>query len=165
MANDYSWDHRKNHRSGRHKRTGKEQAVISLGISDSGKGAATFRNMVNGTLQQLGIEIDEAMQAIIDEVCEEGAAQLRERSTQLFGDKSEYAKGWVYSNTLKFRDKKVAVIHNKNQPQLGHLLEFGHPIFNQYGATEGYSAPIEHIEPVRDWCEKELSQRLERELK
>ena len=165
MYNDYSWDTRKNHRSGRHKRTGKEQAVISLGVGKDGNPAATFRNMVNGCLQQLGIEVDEIIQATIDEVGEEGAKRLQNDSARLFGGTGKYAKGWVYSNKLKFRDKKVAVIFNKNQPQLCHLLEFGHPIFNQYGKTEGYSAPVEHIEPVREWCEKELTQRLNKNLK
>ena len=77
---------------------------------------------------------------------------LSTESPKLTGD---YAKGWAYK---KFKNKFTsgAVVHNKTDWQLAHLLEHGHVIRNgtkrTYGAVQGYP----HIGPVADRVNQEF---------
>lgn len=151
-------------RRGTHKRTGKEEAVIVLGATGNGQPAALMRNLVNGALDQLGIRVDDVMQEVIDEVGEEAAAKLRESSPKRKGkSKHKYAKGWIYDSGKTYRNKKVAMVRNKNQPQLTHILEFGHPIVKK-GKVVGNAPAQEHIKPVNDWAQSELVKRYEKRM-
>ena len=147
----------------RHRRTGKEEATIVLGAKD-GKPVALLRNLVNGALDALGKRVDDTMQEVIDEVGKDGAKKLKLVSSQKFKGKGKYARGWIYDPGKKYRNHKVAMIRNKDQPQLTHLLEFGHPIVKK-GAVVGDSPAVEHIEPVNKWCQDELTRRLAEKLK
>lgn len=147
-----------------HHRSGKEELVIIMGVTANGNPGTQLRNSIDGTLSILGHEVDDAMQKVMDEVGEEGASRLRIRSQELFGNKSKYARGWKYESQKRIRGKLVSVIRNTTQPQLSHLLEFGHPIFNQYGETKGHSPAIEHIEPVNKWVQEELVKRFKDEI-
>lgn len=159
---DFSWDRRHNHRSGTHKRTGKEEAVIVLGASGNGNPDAVLRNLVDGALDAMGWRVTDAMSEIIDEVGEEAAKRLREESKAKLSKRAtgKYARGWIYDNSKTYRNKKVAMVRNKAQPQLTHLLEFGHPIVRR-GKVVGTADPIEHIQPVNEWAQKELIRRFE----
>lgn len=149
-----------------HHRKGNEELVIYMGVDSKGNPGTRLRNTVNATLGLLGHEVDEAMQKVFDEVGEEGAARLRERSQELFGRgrHSKYARGWKYERQKRIRGKLYSLIRNTTEPQVAHLLEYGHPIFNQYGATKGHSPAIEHIEPVNQWVQEELVKRFQEEL-
>ena len=159
---DFSWDRRANHRSGMHKRTGEEEAVIVLGASGNGNPDAVLRNLVNGALDAMGRRVTDEMSEIIDEVGEEAAKRLKEESKVKLSKRAtgKYARGWIYDNSKTYRNKKVAMVRNKNQPQLTHLLEFGHPIVKR-GKVVANVDPIEHIEPVNAWTQKELIRRFE----
>lgn len=163
---DYSWDTRKNHRRGRHRRTGKETLTISMGLSSSGDPVAKLRNGVNGALQALGIEVDEITAQVFDEVGKEGADRIREEIKRAgIKGKGKYARGWVYEVIQeKYSGKIFAVIRNKTQPQLAHLLEYGHPIVRN-GRVIRQAKAYEHIEPVNQWVQKELETRLKQSLK
>lgn len=147
---------------GTSRRTGKEDAVIVLGVGASGDPYSKLRNSVNGVLSNLNYVVDDAMQEIIDQVGKEGAKKLRETSPNRTGN---YKKGWTYEKNAKYGRHKVScIIRNKKNPQLTHLLEYGHPIIHK-GRKVGEAKAHEHILPVKDWCEKELISRFEQKLK
>jgi len=86
-------------------------------------------------------EIDESIDIAAEWAADELVSILRSTSPEskkLTGKK--YKKGWV-----KKKLKYAYVIHNKNKPQLTHLLEFGHATRNG-GRVEG----IPHIKPAEE---------------
>jgi len=149
----------------RHRRTSKETLVISMGLTSNGDPVAKLRNTVNGALASLGIEVDEITAEVFKEVGEEGAAQLRDVSKRMFKGKGKYARGWKYEvMEMKRSGRLYSVIRNTTQPQLAHLLEYGHPIVRN-GRVVGQAQAYEHIEPVNQWVQKELETRLKQSLK
>jgi len=145
-----------------HHRTGREETVIVLGANGSGQAKSLVRT-VDYALNALIGEVDDDMQEVFDEVGEQAAQQLRAESEK--HDWKKYARGWTYEKQKTLKGKKLSFVRNKTQPQLTHLLEYGHPIFNQYGQTKGTAKAFEHIAPVNDWVQKELVARLEQQLK
>lgn len=152
-----------NHRMGRHKRTGKEEVVIVLGSSDFSSQKTKFGDLQYALHSLTGLVEDE-MQTVFDEVGEEGARKLQLVSKEKFNGKGTYAAGWTYDKARKVGSRTMSMIRNKNQPQLTHLLEFGHPIFNQYGKTDGYADGVSHIEDVAKWVDEEVTKRITNDL-
>lgn len=147
-----------------HKRSGKEEVVIVLGADSNGKAISKLRSEINGALDAFGIHVDDLLQEVIDEVGKEGAERLQQTSPRRQGkSKHKYARGWIYDPGKKIKNHKVAMIRNKNSPQLSHILEFGHPIV-KHGTVVGNAAPIPHIEPVQKWCAEELERRTIKKL-
>lgn len=150
-------------RKGEHHRTG-EQVVIVLGEGISGNLAKT----INEELLQLGVAVNDDMQEVFDEVGKEAAKKLKETSpkNEKSPQKGRYAKGWTYESGKSTRNnssKVKGVVRNKTDPQLTHILEYGHPLVRN-GEVIGNVAPIEHIKPVADWCADEIDKRLSKKL-
>lgn len=87
------------------------------------------------------------VQDIVEESAKEAAefckAQLRNSSPRR---KGKYASGW----TVKAQRSGTLVsfvVHNKNAPQLTHLLENGHRVVNKKG-EQGRAPAIKHIKPA-----------------
>ena len=118
---------------------------------------------IDYALKELIGEVDEDMQKVFDEVGEEAARQLREDcENRKWGT---YAKGWKYERQKTVRGKKLSLVRNKTQPQLTHLLEYGHPIFSHGKKTSGYAKAHPHIETVNEWVQAELPRKLEQIIK
>ena len=147
-----------------HHRNGREETVIVLGPGVSGQGKSLVRT-IDYALKELIGEVDDDMQEVFDEVGEEAARRLQEISSTMFGGKGNYAKGWKYERQKTVRGKKLSLVRNKNQPQLTHLLEYGHPIFSHGKKTKGYAKAHPHIETVNEWVQAELPRKLEQILK
>lgn len=97
--------------------------------------------------------LDETVQKEIDRVAKNAASKLRNDSPRLTGD---YASGW---RVKKDRDGE-AIVYNKNDPQITHLLEFGH------ASPNGGRVPARvHIKPVEEWANEELVQRVESKIR
>ena len=146
-----------------HHRNGKEELVIVLGQNHGGNQANALVREVNYALNALIGEVDDDTQEVFDEVGKEAAAQLETRSRDKGWKK--YARGWEDERQKSIQDKRLSLVRNTTQPQLTHLLEYGHPIFNQYGETNGQAKAIEHIAPVNDWVQSEITRRLQEKLK
>lgn len=145
------------------KRQGNEEVVIVLGQGMDNIGS--LAKTIQSELQNLGIEVDDDTQEVFDEVGKEAAKKLKATSpvNEKSPQKGRYAKGWTYEKGKRYRGKAVGVVRNKKDPQLTHLLEYGHPIVRN-GEVVGYAQPIEHIKPVADWCADEIENRLTKKL-
>lgn len=145
------------------KRKGNEEVVIVLGKSSTDYG--TLARTIQDELQNLGIEVDDETQAVFDEVGKEAVKKLKATSpvNEKSPQKGRYAKGWTYEKGKRYRGKAVGVVRNKKDPQLTHLLEYGHPIVRN-GEVVGYAEAKEHIKPVADWCADEIETKLSKKL-
>lgn len=143
-----------------HHRKGNEQVVIALGQNANGSLDAKVRTITDA-LAAFGVQIDEEVQEVFDEVGKEAVKQLRDTSP--VNEKSkragQYAKGWRYERGKKVKGVTMSYIRNKTDPQLTHLLEFGHPIVRN-GSVVGNAEPKEHIAPVAKWVAEEANKRI-----
>ena len=157
---------RVNHRNGRHERAGNEEVVIVLGQGMNNVGS--LAKTIQEELLQVGVEVDENLQAVFDKVGKETAEELRKTSPENEKGKhrGRYRKGWVYERGLKragSRYKAGGVVRNKTDPQLTHLLEYGHPIVRR-GKVVGYSDPKEHINEAAKNAAAKLEEQIPRTI-
>jgi hypothetical protein len=87
------------------------------------------------------------------------SSPVNERSPQ----KGRYAKGWKYERGKKVKGVTMSYIRNKSDPQLTHLLEYGHPIVRN-GTVVGTAPAKEHIAPVAEWVAQEANKRIEKSI-
>lgn len=110
-------------------------------------------------LQELEITIQKELAAYSDEVAEgirkevkavakETVAALKTTSPR---DTGEYARGWSYRVEFESREDIRVRVYNRTEPQLTHLLEYGHAKTNG-GRVEGKP----HIRPAEQQAEKKL---------
>lgn len=155
-------------RKGYHKRSG-EEVVIVLGTGISGDAQlGGLAKTINEELMQVGVAVSEDMQEVFDEVGKEAVKRLREKSpvNEKGKHSGRYRKGWVYESgkTTYNNQKKIkGVVRNKTDPQLTHILEYGHPLIRN-GKKVGEVYPKEHIGPVAIWCADQIDKRLEKKL-
>lgn len=103
-------------------------------------------------LDEIDNEVQRAAEVGIQQVSKESAQKLQNTSPRKTGS---YARGW----TVKKDGKLGAIVHNKTDYQLTHLLENGHVIRNKKG-TYGRAPGIKHIAPVEEWAVDELPRRI-----
>ena len=152
------------------KRKGNEEVVIVLGEGFKGENVAAsgpegqFAKTIQQSLAELGVAVDEETQAVFDEVGKEAVKKLKETSPVNPKGKhsGRYAKGWTYEKK-GYRGRAVGVVRNRTDPQLTHLLEYGHPLVRN-GKVVGNVQAKEHIAPVADWCAKEIENKLTQKL-
>ena len=147
-----------------HHRRGTEQVVIALGQNASGSVDSKLMT-INNALAAFGQQIDESIQAIFDEVGKEAVKKLKSTSpvNTKSKQKGRYAKGWTYERGKKVRGVTMSYIRNKTDPQLTHLLEYGHPLVRN-GKVVGNVPPQEHIAPVADWVAEETNKRIQQTI-
>lgn len=151
-------------RNGTHKRSGEEVVIVLDGSSNIGSLAKTIQE----ELLAVGVQCSDDMQEVFDEVGKEAVKKLKATSpvNEDSPQKGRYAKGWAYEKgkTTYNRSGTIkGVVRNKKDPQLTHILEYGHPLVRN-GKTVGYVEPIEHIRPVAEWCADEIDKKLTNKL-
>ena len=141
---------------------GEVQIVLGRDGFNSGNLAKTIQD----ELASVGVQLEDDLQEVIDEVGKEAAVKLRNTSPVNKNSRASgrYAKGWTYERGKKYAGRTVSVVRNKTDPQLTHLLEYGHPIVRN-GKVVGNARPIEHIKPVADWCADEVEKRFTKKNK
>ena len=102
--------------------------------------------------------LDDMADKTIQQTAKEAVQKLKSTSPRRPGGGS-YARGW----RVKRVKKNGVIIHNATNYQLTHLLENGHVIRNARG-TYGRVNGIKHIEPVEQWGNEELVDRIETEI-
>lgn len=126
----------------------------------------------NEIVQMLNKYNDDIKKGIADaslNVAEEGAKKLQE-TKQPSGEGGtarpmkrrewkKYSKGWKVKTTLK-PAYASAVIHNKTDYQLTHLLEYGH-ITRNGTRTRAFK----HIKPVEEYCQNEFEKKCKEVIK
>lgn len=103
-------------------------------------------------LEEVNKEVRESAIRNIDRVSKEAVQKLKNSSPVKTGS---YARGWA----VKKEGEMDAIVHNRTDYQLTHLLENGHVIRNKKG-TYGRTSGIKHIAPVEEWASDELPRRI-----
>ncbi len=103
-------------------------------------------------LDELNEDVRKSVKDGITAVSKEAVQKLRNTSPRKTGS---YSKGW----SVKRMGDMDAVVHNRTDYQLTHLLENGHVIKNKKG-TYGRTHGIKHIKPVEEWASDELPRRI-----
>ena len=148
-----------------HNRNGNEEVVIQLGGNNTGN-YGSLAKTINESLMAVGVAVDEDMQAVFDEVGKVAAKKLKATSpvNPRGSHSGRYAKGWTYESGKKAKNHKGSgVVRNKTDPQLTHILEYGHPLVRN-GKVVGNVDAIEHIRPVADWCAEAIEQKLSKKI-
>lgn len=110
-------------------------------------------------LQELEITIQKELAAYSDEVAEDIRKEVKEVAKETVTTlkatspraTGEYARGWSYRVEFESREDIRVRIYNRTEPQLTHLLEYGHAKTNG-GRVEGRP----HIRPAEQEAEKKL---------
>ena len=102
---------------------------------------------------------DDVSEAIEEEVKETSKKVRKEAKDNSPEQTGEYKKGW--RRKRRSRGGEISYfVHNKNKPQLVHLLEYGHAL--QYG---GSVSAIPHLRPAYDNNIEEMQRNIERIIK
>lgn len=113
------------------------------------KGHVNYGRVSEEIMQILLDYGDEAVEVLNEEAQKSGEACAKElKSVSMSGSskKKKYKSGWackVEENRSIRSGVKRIIVHNKNKPQIAHLLEYGHAN-RDGGRTDG----IEHIRPM-----------------
>lgn len=152
-------------RNGIHSRSGNEEVTIVIDGSMSSGAYGSLAKTINEELQSIGVAVDDGMQEVFDEVGKEAVKKLKKTSpVNPKGKQSgRYAKGWTYEKGKKYRGKAVGVVRNKTDPQLTHILEYGHPLVRN-GKVVGNVEAREHIRPVAEWVAEEIENKLTKKI-
>ena len=152
-------------RNGIHSRSGNEEVTIVIDGSMSSGAYGSLAKTIQKELQNIGIAVDDGMQEVFDEVGKEAVKKLKKTSpVNPKGKQSgRYAKGWTYEKGKKYRGKAVGVVRNKTDPQLTHILEYGHPLVRN-GKVVGNVEAREHIRPVAEWVAEEIENKLTKKI-
>lgn len=146
-------------------RKGNEEVVIVIGGNSSGK-YGSLAKTIQDELMQVGVQVDEKVQEVFDQVGKEAAQLLRETSPVNPKGKhsGRYAKGWTYEKGKRTGGHKASgVVRNKTDPQLTHILEYGHPLVRN-GRVVGNVEAREHIRPVAEKVSDAIEERLSKIL-
>ena len=129
------------------------------------------------TVDDLASEIMMALkdfEGVAEKDCEDGVLDTAEEAvkelhlaqpdeTPVYQSWDKYKKGWAIKAT--FRGKKTsAIVHNKTEYRLTHLLEFGHAI-KRGGRKIGEARAFEHVAPVAKRAEENLFQNIVKRVK
>ncbi len=118
---------------------------------------------VREILEDYNKDVKEATQRAARKTALKAASMLRATSPRNPKGKrsGEYAKGW----TIKQLNRDTVVVYNRPAYMLTHLLEFGHAVHNQYGATGKRAGAHVHIKPVEEWAIEAFPEKIEQELR
>lgn len=118
---------------------------------------------INSILQEYAGDVEKTLIAVEDDVAKEAINKLKKTSPKNTKGKKRghYAKSWTVDKKSK-KQYAQTIIYNKDY-QLTHLLENGHNIVKG-GSVVGYSPAQVHIKPVEEWVNKEMVERIEKEL-
>ena len=103
---------------------------------------ADLRAAVDDILNDYFDDVAEASDIAVTKTAEEAVSKLKSAKPG-FKDK-KYSKGWT-KKIVRHRLYSEAIVYNKTQGHLTHLLEFGHALRNG-----GRADSFPHIAPVND---------------
>ena len=116
---------------------------------------------INDILGEYSKDLDDALYQEAKEIAKEGVQDLKrtspvnKRNTQ---NRGRYKRGWRMEIERGFGTVE-AVIHNKTDYQLTHLLEKPHMKRNG-----GITVPQVHIAPVEQRCVKDFEDKITRKI-
>ena len=128
------------------------------------------------TIDNLSSEIMKTLkefEGVTDKDCEDGVLdtaeeavkELRQANPPGSGEYQSWKKynsGWGIKATIRGK-KTSAVVHNKKEYRLTHLLEFGHALVAG-GRRVGRTRAFEHIAPVAKRAEENLVKNIRKRV-
>ncbi len=119
---------------------------------------------------QMDMALEEVTENVREATTEAGKTTARDVAKQLratsprqeHGEHAgRYAKGWTYK-----AGEMEAIVYNRTDWQLTHLLADGHDVYNQYGGPyEGRASGDSHIADAEEFGITEYPLRISRGLK
>ena len=121
---------------------------------------------ISDILDQYGEDIQNATQEAVLKVAKIAQQETKAGSPVRKVDtkkrkKGRYRRGWAVKKDVVNRFRTDAIIHNRTDYQLTHLLEKGH-ILKRGGRTLGRISPQVHIEPAEQHAIKNLEEAIEK---
>lgn len=107
-------------------------------------------------LEDYSETVKDVRDKVFKQTAKEAVQKLRNTSPHSSGD---YARSW----TMKTDRDGAVTVYNKEHYRLTHLLENGHVIRNKKG-TYGRTNGIKHIQPVEEWGNDAVVERITKEL-
>lgn len=127
--------------------------------------ASSITLQVKEVLDDYSKEVRRAMTDAEDKIAKEAVQKLKNTSPKRSGKNHirKYAEGWAIKRTKTSTGIPDVTLYNKTNGPLTHLLEDGHVIRNAYGEYGRFNG-IKHIEPVEEWANDALVDKVEKEL-
>ena len=125
----------------------------------------TVGKQMEKILDDYSKEVRRATSNSMDVVAKEGVKKLKNTSPRQAKHRRKYAEGWAVKREKTGTGIPVVTIYNRTNPQLTHLLENGHDVYNdRFGPKLGRANGKKHIGPVNDWAQSALPEEIKKEL-
>lgn len=112
---------------------------------------------IQDILTAYGDHVTEGMKEAIKKVANEAKKEVKAASPKRTG---KYRKGWAVKDTST-RLSAEAIVHNRTDYQLTHLLEKGHAL-RRGGRTIGHVKAYPHIGPAEEAAVKNIEKAVQR---
>lgn len=117
-------------------------------------------------LENASMEVKRAATEAEDKTAKEAVQKLRNTSPRQKKHRRKYAEGWSIKRERTETGVPVVTVYNKTNPQLTHLLENGHDVYNdKFGPKIGRANGKKHIAPVEQWAQTALPENFGKEFK
>ena len=111
-----------------------------------------FAEKLKSILYEVTLEMKSDLDGVAKKIAEETAEELKRTSPKRNHSEKHYADGWDVEVTDSVNEQtKVYTVHNKNKPQLTHLLNKGH---GKKGG--GWVNGDSHIDNAEDAARKKM---------
>ena len=111
-------------------------------------------------IQQYDQIVTDEMKKTAEEVASDCAKEIQQAARTSFKGRGKYAKGWTSKTMYESQNDIRIVVYNSKEPQLAHLLEYGHAKVNG-GRVQGRP----HIRPAAQEAEKKMMQKVKVAIK
>lgn len=123
-------------------------------------GIDNIASVLADELQKYSDEVAEEVKQACRDVSKEMTDNIKADSQRLFKGTGKYAKGWKAKVSYEDKNNIRLTTYNSTEPQLTHLLEYGHAKQNG-GRVDGKA----HIRPNEEKAIKQLEKKIEEAVK
>ena len=119
--------------------------------------------VIGDILEEYGDNFTEATKRAVKEVAKITKEEVKAKSPvgKYTKKKGRYKKGWAVKEEAVSRLQTKAIIHNRTDYQLAHLLEKGH-VLKRGGRTRGRIPAQVHIAPAEEHSIKLIEEAVEK---
>lgn len=118
---------------------------------------------INDVLTAYQDDVIEGVTDLVKKVSDEAKQEVQAGSPVRASGGGRYKRGWTVKDERKDRYHPKAIVHNRTDYQLAHLLEHGHIIRNKPGGRElGSTSAQPHIAPAEQNAIEKFEQGVEK---
>lgn len=118
----------------------------------------TFGSVLGNLITEYTEDVTRNIAEEIKAIGKDAQADVKERASR-YGWGADYVGGWTVKNS-KAKNLATATVWNRPRYMLVHLLEDGHNISNQYGATGKRARAFPHVKEVQAKYDLEALRRI-----